>query len=72
MKILYSYLKNYKGLILFALFLAAVNQVFSLLDPYIFRLIIDGYATKFKEYDLEHFIKGVSMLLLLAIGAAFV
>lgn len=72
MKILYSYLKNYKGLVLFALFLAAVNQVFSLLDPYIFRLIIDGYATKYQQYDLEHFIKGVSWLLLLAIGCAFV
>jgi len=72
MKILYSYLKNYKGLVLFSLFLAAVNQVFSLLDPYIFRLIIDGYATKFKEYDFEHFIKGASGLLLLAVGAAFV
>lgn len=72
MKILYSYLKNYKGLILFALFLAAVNQVFSLLDPYIFRLIIDGYATKFQQYDFEHFIKGVSWLLLLAVGVAFV
>lgn len=72
MKILYSYLKNYKGLVLFSLFLAAVNQIFSLLDPYIFRLIIDGYATKFKEYDFEHFIKGASGLLLLAVGAAFV
>lgn len=72
MKILYSYLKNYRALVLLALFLAAVNQVFSLLDPYIFRLIIDGYATKFQQYDLEHFIKGVSWLLLLAIGAAFV
>jgi len=72
MKILYSYLKNYRGLVLLALFLAAVNQVFSLLDPYIFRLIIDGYATKFEQYDLEHFIKGVSWLLFLAITVAFI
>ncbi|MBS1492777.1 MAG: ABC transporter ATP-binding protein [Bacteroidetes bacterium] len=72
MKILYSYLKNYRGIVLLALFLAAVNQVFSLLDPYIFRLIIDGYATKFEQYDLEHFIKGVSWLLFLAITVAFI
>lgn len=72
MKILYSYLKNYKGLVLLALLLAAINQVFSLLDPYIFRLIIDGYATKFEQYDAEHFIKGVSWLLLLAISVAFI
>ncbi len=72
MKILYSYLKNYRSLVLLALFLAAVNQVFSLLDPYIFRLIIDGYATKFEQFDAEHFIKGVSGLLLLAITVAFI
>jgi hypothetical protein len=35
MKILVTYLKNYKGLIALALFLAAISQVFSLLDPHI-------------------------------------
>lgn len=45
MKLLYSYLKHYRGLIALALVLAAINQVFSLLDPLIFRYAIDRYAT---------------------------
>jgi ATP-binding cassette subfamily B protein len=59
-------------LVLLALLLAAVNQVFSLLDPYIFRLIIDGYATKFHQYSMSQFVLGVSRLLGLAVGVAFV
>ena len=45
MAILYGYLKSYWKLVVAALVLAAVNQVFSLLDPLIFRHIIDSYAT---------------------------
>ncbi len=41
MKLLYAYLRRYWKLVVLALFLAAVNQVFSLLDPLIFRHIID-------------------------------
>jgi len=59
-------------LVLLALLLAAVNQIFSLLDPYIFRLIIDGYATKFHQYSMSQFVLGVSRLLGLAVGVAFV
>jgi ATP-binding cassette subfamily B protein len=72
MKLLYSYLKQYWQLVLLALFLAAVNQVFSLLDPLIFRHIIDEYAINFKKYTQSEFFKGVGVLLLLAMGAAFV
>ncbi len=72
MKILFSYLKNFKGLILLALFLAAVNQIFSFLDPYVFRLIIDKYVTNYKEFTTDEFIKGAGVLILLAMGAAMV
>lgn len=72
MKILFSYLRNYKGLIFLALFLAAVNQVFSFLDPYVFRLIIDKYVTNYKSYTTDEFIKGAGVLILLAMGAAMV
>ena len=72
MKILYSYLKNYKHLVFLALLLAAINQVFSLLDPAIFRHVIDDYATKYKEYSTGEFFKGVGFLLLLAVGAALI
>jgi ATP-binding cassette subfamily B protein len=54
------------------LFLAAINQSFALIDPIIFRHVIDDYATRFDAFTLAQFARGVSLLLLLAIGAAFV
>ncbi len=55
-----------------ALGLATINQVFSLLDPLIFRYVIDRYATQFSKYTTYDFVSGVSLLLLAAIGVAFV
>ncbi|HEX9085008.1 MAG TPA: ABC transporter ATP-binding protein [Gemmatimonadaceae bacterium] len=72
MDLLLSYLRKYRGLILLALVLAATNQVFSLLDPLIFRHVIDDYATRFREYQTSTFIKGAGKLLLMAMGVAFV
>lgn len=72
MKLLLTYLKQYWKLVLLALVLAAINQTFSLLDPLIFRHIIDEYVTRFKEYTRVDFLKGVGMLLLAAMGVAFV
>ena len=72
MKLLLNYLKNYWKLVLLALLLAAINQVFSLLDPWIFRIVIDKYATKFTQYTTEEFFRGVGLLLLAAVGVAFV
>src|SRR5881409_3163138 len=72
MKLLYSYLRNYRGLIALALVLATINQVFSLLDPLIFRYVIDRYATRFSEYTTGQFFRGVSLLLAAAVGVAFV
>jgi ATP-binding cassette subfamily B protein len=72
MKLLWSYLRQYWPLVALALLLAAVNQVFSLLDPLIFRYVIDRYATRFKEYTTGEFFRGVSLLLGAAVGVAFV
>ncbi|MCC6551118.1 MAG: ABC transporter ATP-binding protein [Ignavibacteriaceae bacterium] len=72
MSILYSYLKQYWKLVLLALSLAAVNQVFSMLDPLIFRYVIDNYATKYSEYTESEFFNGVLLLLSAAVGVAFV
>jgi ATP-binding cassette, subfamily B, bacterial len=72
MRLLYSYLRRYWGLVLLALLLAAVNQIFSLLDPLIFRHVIDEYATRYKEYTTGQFFRGVSLLLAAAVGVAFV
>ncbi len=72
MKLLVDYLKNYKGLIGLALLLAAINQIFSLLDPWIFRKIIDTYVTRYQEYSTEEFFQGAGLLILGAMGVAMV
>lgn len=72
MKVLFSYLKNYKLLIFISLLLASINQIFSLLDPYIFGKIIDNYANKPKNFSSNEFLYGMGSLLLAAIGVAMV
>ena len=72
MKLLAAYLADYWRLVALALVLAAINQIFSLLDPLIFRHVIDEYATRFSEYSTGEFFRGVSLLLAAAVGVAFV
>ncbi|NBX80520.1 MAG: ABC transporter ATP-binding protein [Flavobacteriales bacterium] len=72
MKILLSYLSRYKILVFLALVLASINQVFSLLDPYIFGKILDGFASHPKDFTESQFIKGVLLLIGAAMGVAMV
>lgn len=77
MKLLLKNLGNYKGLIFLALLLAAVNQIFSLLNPYILgNFLIDPFANKaaeFRDQDASAaFFKGITLGLLMIIGAAMV
>ncbi len=77
MTLLYSYLRRYWGLLMLALLLAAINQIFSLLDPYIFRKIIDQYVVKpeggLRKLDFWPFLKeGAGLLILQALGVAMV
>jgi ATP-binding cassette subfamily B protein len=72
MNIFFQYLKKYWKLCLLTLGLAAINQTFSLLDPYIFRFVIDDFATKPDLYSRPEFFRGVGLLLLAIVGVAFV
>ena len=77
MKLLFSYLKNFKLLVFLALLLATVNQVFSLLDPVVGQMIIDRYIVpknglSLSDITKEEFIRGVGSLILLAMGVAMV
>ena len=72
MVLLYQYSKEFWKLFVVALLLAATNQIFSLLDPLIFRHVIDTYATKPHQYTQTQFIHGAGLLLLAAVGVAFV
>ena len=64
MRLLFDYLKRYKKVLGLTLVLATINQFFSLLDPQIFRLIIDNYATKAATLSHDVFLYGVILLLL--------
>jgi len=53
MKLLIKYLQPYKWIVLLALLLAAINQSFSMLDPYFFGRVIDVLGTH--PHDLGYF-----------------
>ncbi len=78
MKLLIQYLKPYKWLIALALFLAAINQTFSLFDPMLIGKVIDRFANHpftnndGSPRDLDQYIWGVLGLLGLLVGTAMV
>ncbi len=76
MKFLIQYLSRYKKLIFLALFLAAVNQVFSLFDPMIAGKILDKFVNHPHGADGQRtqteFFQGVMVFLGLLIGTAMI
>jgi ATP-binding cassette subfamily B protein len=72
MKILWHYLKPYQKLVALSLLLAAVNQTFSLIDPWIFGKMIDKFANHASSYTQSAFIWGVIAYLGLLVGTAMV
>lgn len=72
MQLLLRYLKQYWRLSLYVVVLAAINQIFSLLDPLIFQKIIDTYALHIDSFTTHEFIRGVGILLLGTVAVAFV
>src|SRR5580704_2171983 len=66
MKILLSYLKEFRLVVLLALVLAAFNIGFSLLDPFITGIIVDKYIvptnlSKGKVVEIVEKIKGADL-----------
>ena len=74
MKTLLSYLKNYKAIVLLALLLAAINQCFSMLDPYIYGKILNRFGVGHETYkgDTARFIHDIIPYLLGVISVAMV
>lgn len=72
MKLIWRNIKPFRKTLFGALILAAINQFFSLLDPQIFRLIIDRYASKINDLSRTDFIRGVILLLLASITVALI
>ncbi len=80
MKLLLQYLKPYKWLIVLAIALASINQVFSLFDPLLIGKVIDKFANHPHFFDAEkteprsegQFINGILLYLGLLVGTAMV
>lgn len=73
MKLLLNYLSKYKSLIFIALLLATINQVFSLLNPYILgHYIIDKYGKQPEKWTEQQYISGVLAAVGMVIGVAMV
>lgn len=72
MQILYNYIKTHKTLLYIALFLAAINQCFSLYDSIIIGKLLNecGVGVTNFNHNQGQFIKAVSGWLLLSLGAA--
>lgn len=72
MNLLFSYLKRHQKLLWMTLLLATINTLFSLADPQIFRFIVDNYVSKIGSISQIDFLRGVGLLLLASVTAAFV
>jgi ATP-binding cassette subfamily B protein len=74
MKLLISYLKPYKWLMALTLFLASINQVFSMLDPLIFGKMFDKFVTHPHQggRSQSEFLSGILVYLGMLIGVAMV
>lgn len=72
MKILYTYIKEHKQLLFLALFLAAVNQCFSLCDSIIIGKLLNqcGVGVANFNHNFPNFTKAVIGWLALSLGAA--
>lgn len=78
MKLLFKYLKPYRGLIFISLLLAAINQTFSLFDPMLFGKLIDLFAnhpnttSEGLPRTEEQYINGIMWYLFLLVGTAMI
>jgi len=72
MNILISYLKKHRWIVVLALFLAAMNIGFSLLDPWITGRIVDRVIEKRNTLQYQEYLHQVLILIGAAIGVAMV
>ncbi|MFM8431875.1 MAG: ABC transporter ATP-binding protein [Bacteroidota bacterium] len=75
MKLLINYLSHHKRYILLALFLAAANQIFSLLDPLITGRMLDKFgvnASDYRDQPASVFFNDILYYLLAAVGVAMI
>jgi ATP-binding cassette subfamily B protein len=71
MRVLYRYLEPHRLGVLMTLGLATISQILALIDPLIYRHIIDRYATRYDEFTTGEFTRGVLLLLAASVGVNF-
>lgn len=69
---LFGSIRPYRSTLVLALVLATINQVFSLLDPLLFQVLIDDYALRAGELSRNEFLTGVLLVLAGIVGVAFI
>lgn len=72
MKLLLTYLKKYKSLVLATFGFAIINQCFSLLDPIIFGKLLNLVVDFPKGSPTSNFLKAAGLLILANVGVAMV
>lgn len=72
MKILFAFLKPYRKVLYLTLFLAAINQCFSLLDPMIAGQILNDVVLKYDKLSKGDYMHYALLFLGLSVGVALV
>ncbi len=70
LQVILPHIKKHKRVIFLAFFTVFLQQIFSLIDPQIFRLIIDSYISKYNTLSWNTFLYGTLGLLLLSMAVA--
>ncbi len=70
MKIIWTYLKPFRKWLFISMGLAAIAQILELIDPIIFGKIIDNFAVNPEGRSEQDLVRGVLLLLALAVGVA--
>lgn len=70
MSLLRAYLRKYRKILMISIALATINQVFSLINPQIFQILIDQYATKIDILTQSEFVNGIIYWSLISVAAA--
>ncbi|BAV06038.1 ATP-binding cassette, subfamily B [Filimonas lacunae] len=70
MRILWTYLKPHRWLVVLSLLLAGISQVLTMVDPVIFGKIIDNYAHNVNGKTPQELVQGVLGWMGIAIGIA--
>src|SRR3989344_2612619 len=68
--VILPHIKKHRRVIFLAFFTVFLQQIFSLIDPQIFRFMVDNYLVKYSSLSWNQFLYGVIWLLLASMVVA--